>query len=96
MLTQWQHLCWSVVCDYCGEGDNQEYGGSIHYASERDARVELREMEWSVLADGRALHPHCFEELRAKFSCPDGAHCTGAGCGCCPSALEVFARLVTA
>lgn len=94
MLTRESHPCWAVVCDYCGDGDNDEFGGSTHYLSERDARVGLRDMEWSVLDDGRALHARCFRELRAKFSCPHGGPCTG-DCGECPSALEVFARLVT-
>jgi hypothetical protein len=88
-----QHPCWSVACDRCGEGDNVEYGGAYHYASEAEARAAAVDYDWVLTDDGRALCPDCFETLRGEISCPDGAGCAGGGCGSCPTDEQVFARL---
>ncbi len=67
-ITREDHPCWLLACDFCGEGDNAEYGGSFHYGTQDEARRALLDVDWRELEDGRLQCLPCSEMANA---CPD-------------------------
>jgi hypothetical protein len=73
-LRREDHPCWVATCDWCGEGDNDEYGGSYHHFTEEEARRQLTMADWRQLEDGTWLcSTHCYDEAKAAPRKPDEA-----------------------
>jgi hypothetical protein len=80
-LTAEEKPCWHVICDHCGEGDNDEYGGSYHYPDEQTARDQVRGYEWVVREDGKALCCTCATEaVHELVACPTCGAPRGTEC----------------
>lgn len=72
--------CWTVTCDHCGDGDDDEYGGHTHWGSEREARDAV-DGDWVTLDDGRLLCMSCWEgEIPDEVPCPRCGAAVGATC----------------
>lgn len=70
-ITVEQHPCWLITCDICGDGDNSEYDGHYHHATEADARAAIRDIDWRELPDGRLVCMPCWEDhIPGKVACP--------------------------
>ena len=67
MITKLEEPCWFAVCDYCGEGDNSDWGGSFHYCDEKELLDTLANQDWMIIqaADTSVRALYC-------FSCWDG------------------------
>jgi len=51
--------CWEITCDQCWDGDNFEYGGQLHHATEAEARESAESSDWKIYADGRTVCHGC-------------------------------------
>ena len=77
-ITREEHPCWVPACDFCGEGDNSEYGGGFHYASEREAREAVEGADWRRLDDGcwqcLTCHENLIAQAAAEAYCGEHGH----------------------
>jgi hypothetical protein len=46
-----EKVCWTLLCDSCGEGDDTEYGGICHYGSREEAVKAVEGNDWVVTGD---------------------------------------------
>lgn len=67
-----EHACWLAVCDYCGEGDNWDLGGSFHYSSQEEALREIKAAEWTVCDDGRVFCLECEQHAPVSSGVAEG------------------------
>lgn len=72
MIKSGEKPCVEVTCDGCGEGDNDDYGGSYHYGTVDEALSAVEDRDWKVIRtrtsdlvrpdgeDGETIELYCF------------------------------------
>lgn len=81
MIVEETRPCWTITCDCCGDGDDNEFGGHVHWESEEAARREVETSDWATLADGRLVCEICWDEvIPDEVACPRCGAAVGEPC----------------
>jgi hypothetical protein len=70
-----EQICWSVVCDVCGDGWR---GEAPHFASREDGEVSAKADGWAVAGE-RIVCPECLHVQECALTGHDWGGWTAAG-----------------